>query len=284
MKEGRPSTTAAWVAGLRGLASTRQNALIDDRIAEQLLPSPYRQILATARKFPRAFTAVHAFADLATGGRSQHLPLRTRAIDDAVKRAVEGGARQLVVLGAGLDARAWRLDVLKDVVVFEVDHPTMQAYKRPRVEGLPLAAREVRFVTSDFEREDLATRLDDAGYDPSVKSVYVWEGVTMYLSKEAIAMAVRGMAARSAPGSMLVATYFLESDRDRDFDMRALRWLLAQVSEPITATMTPQAFAALLSANGFDVVADEGDPEWTERYLGGVQPWTLERLVTALKR
>ena len=234
MKEGRPSTTAAWVAGLRGLASTRNDAIIDDRIAEQLLPAPYRQILATARKFPRAFSAVHAFADFATAGRSQHLPLRTRAIDDAVSRAVHDGARQLVVLGAGLDARAWRLD--------------------------------------------------DAGYDPQVKSVYVWEGVTMYLSKEAIAMAVRGMSSRSAKGSMLVATYFLESERDRDFDMRALRWLLAQVSEPITATMTPAAFASLLSQNDFDVIADEGDPEWTKRYLGGIQPWTLERLVTALKR
>jgi methyltransferase (TIGR00027 family) len=284
MKEGRPSTTAAWVAGLRGLASTRQNAIIEDRIAEQLLPSPYRQILATARKFPRAFTAVHAFADYATAGRSQHLPLRTRAIDDAIEGAIRDGARQLVVLGAGLDARAWRLGVLADTVVFEVDHPTMQAYKRPRVEGLPLAAREVRFVTSDFEREDLAARLDEAGYDPAVKSVYVWEGVTMYLSKEAIAMAVRGMSSRAARGSMLLATYFLESERDRDLDNRALRWLLAQVSEPITATMTPQAFAALLSSHGFDVAADEGDPEWTSRYLGGVQPWTLERLVTAVKR
>jgi len=283
MKEGRPSTTAAWVAGLRGLASTRHGAIIDDRIAEQLLPTPYRQILAAARRFPGALSAVHAFADLATAGRSQHLPLRTRAIDDAVTRAVHDGARQLVVLGAGLDARAWRLDVLKDVLVFEVDHPTMQAYKRPRVVGLRPAAREVRFVTSDFEREDLGSRLDAAGYDPQVQSVYVWEGVTMYLSKDAIAMAVRGMSSRTAKGSMLIATYFLESDRDRDFDMRALRWLLAQVSEPITATMTPDAFATLLSKNGFGVVSDEGDPEWTKRYLGGVQSWTLERIVTALK-
>jgi methyltransferase (TIGR00027 family) len=281
MKEGRPSTTAAWVAGWRGLASFARDAIVDDWVAEQLVPAPYRQILAVARRFPDAFTAFNRFAERVSRGRSAHLPLRTRAIDDAVIAAIEGGARQLVVLGAGLDARAYRLGVLRDTIVYEVDHPTMQAYKRRRVAALTPCAREVRFVSSDFEREDLAKRLDDAGYDAGSKAVYVWEGVTMYLSAEAIQMAVRGVA-RAAKDSVLLATYFLRSDAE--VDTKALRWLVAQVSEPITTTMMPEEFAALLGEQELEVVADEGDPEWTRRYLGRDQPWSLERLVTAVRR
>ncbi len=282
MKEGRPSTTAAWVAGLRGLATHVDGAIIDDRIAEKLLPSPYRQLVGAARRYPGFITRLHQFADWATRGRSAHLPLRTRAIDDALLAAVSDGARQLVVLGAGLDARAFRLPELRDTVVYEVDHPTMQAYKRPRIATLTPCARELRFVASDFEREDLATRLDEAGFDASQKSVYIWEGVTMYLSPDAVAMAVRGIAARAAVGSIVLATYFLKIDEM--VDGQALRWLLAQVSEPVTTTMTPREIAALFAEGGFDVTADEGDPEWTRRYLGREQPWTLERLVTAVRR
>lgn len=282
MKEGRPSTTAAWVAGLRGLATHVDGAIIDDRIAEKLLPSPYKQLVAAARRHPGFITRLHRFADLVTRGRSAHLPLRTRAIDDALLAAVRDGARQLVVLGAGLDARAFRLPELRDTVVFEVDHPTMQAYKRPRVAALTPCARDLRFVASDFEREDLAARLDEAGFDATVKSVTIWEGVTMYLSPDAVAMAVRGIAARAAPGSMVLATYFLKIDEM--VDGKALRWLLAQVSEPVTTTMTPAEIARLFGDAGFDIGSDEGDPEWTRRYLGREQPWTLERLAMATRR
>ena len=88
-------------------------------------------------------------------GMVDHVCLRTAAIDAAVVRAVEAGCRQLVILGAGLDGRAWRLNALREVDVYEVDHPDTQAEKRRRVDGLMQAASSVSFVPVDFARDRL---------------------------------------------------------------------------------------------------------------------------------
>ena len=128
----------------------------------------------------------------------------------------------------------------------------------------------------------MAERLRAAGHDASKKSVFLSEGVTMYLSAQAVTGLVEGVAERAAIGSTFLATYFLTTDKT--VDGAALRWLLAKVSEPITTTMTPREFEGILRAHALDVISDEGDPEWTRRYLAREQPWSLERLVTALKR
>jgi len=73
---------------------------------------------------------------------------RTVILDRAITAAPP--PEQLVILGAGLDSRAWRLDDLKDTVVFEVDHPSTQAWKRERSAPVPYKAKDVRFVAMDF--------------------------------------------------------------------------------------------------------------------------------------
>jgi methyltransferase (TIGR00027 family) len=280
MKPGKPSLTATWVAAWRGVASAGSDPVARDDLAESLVPAPYRQILAAARRAPRATDAILRLADVVSAGRSAHLPLRTRAIDEAVATAIARGARQLVVLGAGLDARAFRLDALDGVVAYEVDHPVMQAYKRSKVESLPRRARDVRFVTTDFEQEDLAPKLAAAGHDAASPSVFVWEGVTMYLTRDAIDRTLRGVAARAAVGSTIVATYFLPAKAN---DAAILRWVLANVRERIESEFAPPEIAAVLAAHGFSTTSDEGDPEWSARWLGRDQPWALERIVTARK-
>ena len=281
MREGRPSTTAAWVAAWRGIAGGARPSLIHDGIAERLVPDPYGAILRIARRYPSATATVHKIADAVSRGRSRHLALRTRAIDDATTRAVEAGASQLVIVGAGLDARAFRLPVLADVVVWEVDHPATQVWKRARVEGLEPLAREVRFVESDFERDDLRERLGAAGHDASKRTIFLWEGVVMYLSDSANDQVLRGLRASSAKGSTLLATYF--EPQSSPF-ARALSAVLRGVSEPVKSRFSPSEIAARMAAHGFDVVEDAGDPEWSPRYLGVEQPWSLERLVTAIRR
>ena len=281
MRPGRPSTTATWVAALRGLGGARRDAIVDDPIAERLLPQPYRALVAAARRAPGAMTAIHRLADAWTEGRARHMAFRTRAIDDAIGVAVARGARQLVILGAGLDARAWRLDGLDDVVVYEVDHPSTQAYKRERVRALPARARAVRFVSVDFGRDRLDDALAAAGHDAAIPTVLVWEGVTMYLPVAAIEATLAAVARRSAARSTLLTTYFVAGASAPD--TRALLRLVALVGEPIVTRFDPESFAALAAAHGFSRTADEGDPEWAARYLGRTERWTLERLLVATR-
>lgn len=104
---------------------------------------------------------------------------RTVAIDDAVR---EHSSEQLVILGAGLDARAWRMVELVGTVVFEVDRPATQVNKRERLGKQTPTAAEVRFVATDFAQQGLGEALDRTGHRVDVPTTWVWEGVVPYLT------------------------------------------------------------------------------------------------------
>src|SRR5690349_9888303 len=102
---------------------------------------------ARSRKRSMALEMARAMADM--------IALRTAAIDTAVRDAIAAGAKQLVVLGAGYDGRAWRMPELTGVKVFEVDHPATQGFKRARLSELPPSKGIVTFVSMNFETESL---------------------------------------------------------------------------------------------------------------------------------
>ena len=131
MREGRPSTTAAAVALARGVATIAPPApgLAQDPMAEVLLTGLPAALLRALQRAP-PLPGLGATLSAVSLGLVDHIALRTQAIDLALLAGLAAGARQLVILGAGLDARAYRIDALDDVVAFEVDHPATQAYKR----------------------------------------------------------------------------------------------------------------------------------------------------------
>jgi methyltransferase (TIGR00027 family) len=178
-------------------------------------------------------------------------PARTVAIDAAVRAAP--ARAQGVLLGAGLDARAWRMAELADSIVFEVDFPSTQRWKRERTASLRPAAREVRFVPIDFQSETLDEVLARAGHEARVPTVWIWEGVIRYLTREAIEHTLAGVAGRSAPGSRLLVTHGTHG-RDR-------RWLhrimLRVLGEPVRSRLDGADLAALLAPHGFQVLSDE---------------------------
>jgi methyltransferase (TIGR00027 family) len=140
---------------------------------------------------------------------------RTVAIDADLRNAP---AFQVVILGAGLDGRAWRMRELGTSLVFEVNHPDSQQQKLQWVASLTREAREVRFVPVDFGRGDLAHALAAAGHDPHLPTAWLWEGVVMYLDRNEIETTLRIVEDRSAPGlsRMLKAGQLAGSARQID--------------------------------------------------------------------
>src|SRR5690242_5177886 len=133
---------------------------------------------------------------------------RTVEIDDALR---EGPTAQLVILGAGLDARAWRMDELADAVVFEVDHPVTQRDKRERLGQRQPIAGQVRFVATDFARTGLGEALRQAMHRADVPTTWVWEGVVPYLTPAQVEDTMAAVQRRSASGSRLVVNYQVPS-------------------------------------------------------------------------
>jgi methyltransferase (TIGR00027 family) len=250
MKPGRASRTAEIVCIARAVAhGTTSVARYSDPTALALLPEEGRAIVAAVRAEPPP-KGVRARAQRAHHRRRASMMVaRTVAIDDAIREAAHP---QVVILGAGLDGRAWRMSELRDVVVFEVDHPDSQRDKRARVGALSQAARDVRFVAVDFERDSLDAALARAGHDASVATTWVWEGVVMYLTPEDVEATLSVIARRSAPGSRLVVAYHspaLISTLVGIF----LRWL----GEPLRSAFTEPDMRDLLARHGFAVRRDQ---------------------------
>ena len=183
---------------------------------------------------------------------SQAMIARTVAIDDAIRTAT---TPQVVILGAGLDGRAWRMPELKDALVFEVDHPDSQREKRAAVGALARSAREVRFLAVDFTRDSLGEALERAGHDVAVATTWVWEGVVMYLWPAEVARTLGVLGQRSAPGSRLIATYHAPAVALRLFGLT-----LRRIGEPLRSRFTPQQMGALLARHRWTVRRDDDIP------------------------
>jgi len=199
------------------------------------------------------------------------LTMRTLAIDEALAEALGSplapAIDQLVILGAGLDARAFRLHGLAHVDVFEVDHPATQAYKRARSSTHSPLARSLRFVAVDFERERLDDRLLFAGHDPGRRSAWIWEGVIVYLSDAALRTTLHSVAALSPPGSRLLAQYREPLPEDDPVQRRLLATVRRR-GEPQIGMRSRATMRLELERVGFRTISDEGAAEWAVRFSG----------------
>jgi len=267
MRPGNRSRTSDWVAALRALYSEAppELAIFDDAVAQKLLPPVLGSAVRAAATLPLGTRVAHRLIGTVTRGLSYGVPLRTAAIDEAVSGAVKQGTRQLVLLGAGLDARAWRMPDLAEVTVFELDHPDTQAFKREGTQALRPLAREVRFCSIDFERQTIPEVLGEHGFDPGAPSVWVWEGVTMYLTLEAIEATLDAVAELSSSGSRLAVTYL-----PREYAAPWLRTVsevgAMWIGEALKCQQDAHELAERLESRGFEVEQDDSAIEWASRW------------------
>jgi methyltransferase (TIGR00027 family) len=175
---------------------------------------------------------------------------------------------------------------LAGAVVFEVDHPATQAYKRARIGGRRPEARDVRFVPLDFERGTLQGALRRAGHDEAAATLWLWEGVTPYLGREAVRATLASVAARSAGRSRVAVTYGTPraSPLGPSFVRVALLGFRA-VGEPIVGLLEPEDMHEELARAGFRVVDDTAPADWAARYGGERRRLLLldERLAVAVR-
>ena len=238
MKKGKPSLTAELTTFARAAESAKPEArrLCHDPLAREFLNTPLR-ILAGSRML--AALVVWWAERLAPGVPGEVLG-RTKYIDDCLKTRIDEGIRQLVILGAGYDSRAYRFDGLNPAVkVFEVDHPATQGVKMRRVQRLlGRLPDHVVFVPVDFEEEKLRHKLFDKGYDSNKKTFFIWEGVTYYLTAKAVDETLAFVVENSGTGSSIIFDYAFQKVLQGGSDVgqinRALKaW--ERIGAPLTA-------------------------------------------------
>jgi methyltransferase (TIGR00027 family) len=278
-----------YVALARAIAthSAQLSHVCADPWAERLLPFPLAKLVAWAVEEP-SLGLVLAGVRTILFGMAEHMALRTHLIDQAVTESMAMGAEQLVLVGAGLDARAHRLASLAACDVYEVDFASTQAFKQQRAQALPVLARSLHYAACDFERTGLEQALHTCGFRPERKSVWIWEGVTMYLTEAMVAASLKTFARLSAPDSRVIATYLGPvPDEHKALSALALS-MLAAVSEPIRSHFTQEALTSLLHEHGFSSTRDVSPRDVAARYAVRFPAFAFgaprERIVVADKR
>ncbi|MFJ9210814.1 class I SAM-dependent methyltransferase [Streptomyces sp. NPDC102264] len=200
--------TALMVAAARAIETHRHDSLARDIYAEHfVLAAP-----ASAGWPVRVQQAPDGDANPLWGRFARYFGLRTRVLDDFLLESVRAGARQVVLLGAGLDSRAFRLDWPPGCVIFEIDTEGVLAFKHEVLGGLSATPRAARVPIPIDLRDDWVGALADAGFDTAAPSVWLAEGVLFYLPNAAETALIDSVDRLSAEGSALAFEVKLEAD------------------------------------------------------------------------
>ena len=232
---GGPSVTARRVAAYR-LGFTRVPAPYGDAAADEALAAD-----------------VAAGEEPGTGRMRGYLDARTRFFDRVVVTAIGRGVRQIVLGAAGYDGRAFRY-AKPGVRWFEIDHPATQRDKRERLARLGITEpRQVRFVEADFTRDPVPERLTAAGLDTAKTSLFLLEGVAVYLEPAVLERVLSQFRQVARPGSRLAISVSLTG---ADGEARSrFQASVAALGEPARSTLNAGAATELLARTGWHVMA-----------------------------
>lgn len=207
-------------------------------------------------------------------GLGNSIRARIRYFDDFVKNSIDGGLRQLVILGAGYDTRAYRIEGLKGKRVFEVDHPDTQSVKIEKVKEIfGVLPGHVTYVHVDFETDNFGERLAAHGYDRSSKTLFLLEGLIMYISPEAVDETLSFIAKNSGKGSTILFDYYPESVVDGTCELEVgknIRSYTKRQGEPLQFGIREGAVEAFLVERGFSRVQNVTAEEYKKMYFHGI--------------
>jgi methyltransferase (TIGR00027 family) len=279
LEQDQISITAIMTAFMRGYHATYDTPKIfDDFLACRLLPEDRRSMIEQgflqALQIENSTISVlqpeqrAAVTGMLITMGSSNVICRSAYTEGHLENAVRQGIGQYVILGAGMDTFAFRRpDLLEKLTVFEVDHPSMQDFKRSRIEELGWnKPPQLQFVAVDFTRDNLADKLTQSSFDPNEKSFFSWLGVTMYLTREESLTTLASIAHIASAGSMIIFDY-LDTDAPSQAATEVRATLARTVNEPIKSGFDPCSLADDLERCDLRLAENLDQADIEKRYL-----------------
>lgn len=253
----------AWVRALGRLTAGADRAN-GDYLADRFL-------LPLQRWSTRAPQVSRWFIERVAPGGFGYFNARTRYFDERLQLEAAAGLQQLVLLGAGFDTRPFRFAAaLEHVQTFEVDMPQVLEIRAQRLQGVDSPGTRVA-VPIDFERQSLLTTLTERGYESSLRTLFLWEGVTYYLTPAAVDAVFATIAQNSAPGSSIVFDYVTQAFFEGDHTGVGAKQLAASWRGLGNVNRSGVADVDQLAAAHSFRVKDKITPsELEQRYLAGL--------------
>jgi methyltransferase (TIGR00027 family) len=241
--------------------------LVSDDLALSILPAGQRVLVHAMRWKPLRRLTIAA-GERAVPGSWSLITCRKRFIDDKLTEAL-GNIDAVVVLGAGMDTKAYRLARRSDVPAFEVDLPVNIVRKKPAVErAIGAVPASVRLVPLDFEHDDLIGALTGQGYRRDARTFFIWEGVTQYLTEDAVRATLTALQGAPA-GSRLAFTYVRKDfiDGVNMYDAAVLYKRFRQRQQVWRFGLDPEAVSGFVAEYGWRLVEQAGPDYFLDRYI-----------------
>lgn len=198
---------------------------------------------------------------------------RVRYFDDFVKKSINDGFEQLVIFGAGFDTRAYRIEELENVKVFEVDHPDTQRFKVQKIKEIFGSIPEhVVYVPVDFESQTLGKELFNGGYNRSLRTLFIMEGLIMYITPESVSETLKYIVGNSGKGSAIIFDYFPESVIKGTNKLKIaqdIRNFAIQQGEPLRFGIKEGELKKFLSKFGFSNIKNVTSEDYKKLYFQG---------------
>lgn len=279
MIEGKPSQTAFMTAVQRGhhFHTAPEPKVLRDNLALKL--AGLESVEAAQGFINKIIQTFSALSDDATAATFMSridgsVCMRSRVVEEELAIARKRGLKQLVILGAGLDSTAYRCtDLTEGLEVFEVDHPSTQAWKMERVKVAGIAVPDnVTYVSFDFENQTLAQALKLGGVKTDSMTLFTWLGVHMYLTDAAVKSTLNVLGAYPK-GSEIVMdfispSYVLKGDVPKD-SVDQLQKVVTEMGEPIESQYYEADLEAILKTAGFTEVNYLSAKWLVDNYQGG---------------
>jgi len=266
--EHKASNTAGYTCFSRACASREKDERFrgPDYLAEIFLPLGARFILGAP------FLRKLFMRKIAPPGIYEYVLARTKLLDEAFINALENRFTQIVLLGAGFDTRALRFKSKNmGAKIFELDIQTTQ---QPKVEILnrkriPLP-KELVFVPIDFNRESIAEALGHADYAMNQRSLFIWEGVTMYLTTDAVDRTLEFIRSSSVEGSIVAFDYIYASvlrQENKFYGEREIYKMVSRAGESWTFGIEDKTIDDFLTQRGFKLITHHTPSDLEKAYL-----------------
>jgi methyltransferase (TIGR00027 family) len=266
--EHHPSETAMATAFMRALAwyDKREDIKGHDNLAEIFLPEDYRRLLKDHG------TIQWVIKNKTDPGAYEFMIARTAFFDQIVQQKLTENIPQIVFLGAGYDTRPYRFrELIQDTRIFELDAPPTQQRKKEILQQAGIAIPEqLSFIPVDFQKDDIKVTLLEADFKPDLKTLFVWEGVTYYLSMDAVNNTLNFIKTNSLPGSSVCFDYASLSPEalNNDSVSKIRKRMKTRYSgEPTRFGIIRGNLKPFLSERGYHIIEHLSSTEMQQKYL-----------------
>jgi methyltransferase (TIGR00027 family) len=199
-------------------------------------------------------------------GFHEHLIARTKFIDELIQKSAVNGTEQYVILGAGYDSRAHRLELPSSLKIFEVDQPEVSDNKLAKLPKELPNSDNVTYVNIDFSYQSLTEQLIGAGFDQKKSTIFTLEGVSQYITKEAVSSTIKELASLTRDTNSIFFMSYVDELLDKNPEAcfgegypnpakkaSLIKGLSAKVGEPWISFYNVAEIEDLLSQNGYSI-------------------------------